>query len=502
MTNSKHTKRSLLASVLSVVLCVAMLVGTTFAWFTDSVTSGNNKIQAGNLNIDLLVKDENGTYQSVKENNAPIFNYDKWEPGYTVVKNVKVSTKGNLALKYTMNIVAEGEVSALADVIDVYYAASEVNVTDRELAGLTKLGTLRDVLEGKENTVVNDTLIPDENNTEDFATIALKMREEAGNEYQGMSIGEFDLQIVATQYTYEEDSFGNDYDANANAEAVFGKDIVEKLNDPSVSEVVAGGNIDMNSKDFQESNGNCTVVIPDGKTLDLNQNTVIRPEGGSGNGLSFKAGTTGTVKNGTVFAQGDMCAVDIGEGATVHFEDINFEGHGNEILKVRAAASEKTTVIFRNCTFNNAPVTLSGRNGATEIDIQFVNCAFTGTYKMYDEQGNALTDPHGNVHYTQYLINATSYYLYGNVKIENCTFDFDASEAKYAEEAIELYGCYQSNYPGKMLNILLKDVTITGKNITPIEIDSRYDDGLVLTEEGTNRYIVDGVEVNYDGIKK
>ncbi len=214
MTNSKHTKRALLASVLSVVLCCAMLIGSTFAWFTDSVTSSGNKIQAGNLNIDLLVKDENGKYQSVKESNAPIFNYDKWEPGYTVVKNLKVSTTGKLSLKYTMDIVAKGEISKLADVIDVYYAAEEVDVTDRGLTGLAKLGTLRDVLEGKESTVINDTLIPAEN-AEDFATIALKMREEAGNEYQGMSTGEFDLQIVAAQYTHETDSFDDQYDKDA-----------------------------------------------------------------------------------------------------------------------------------------------------------------------------------------------------------------------------------------------------------------------------------------------
>ena len=345
-----------------------------------------------------------------------IFGADFWEPGYTAARHVRISNNGDLALKYEIRIVANGEVSDLADVIDVYYIKGGRQITDRtELVDENKIGTLAEILANP--AVANGHISAKQ---ADVATIALKMKESAGNEYQDKSIGsDFSIQLVATQYTEENDSFGNDYDAKADAEAVFGKDIVENLNDPSISEVVAGGNIDMNSKDFQESNGNCTVVIPNGKTLDLNQNTVIRPEGGSGNGLSFEAETTGTVKNGTVFAQGDMCAVDIGEGATVHFEGINFEGHGNEILKVRAAAGKKTTVIFRNCTFNNAPVTLSGRDGATEIDIQFVNCKFTGTYKMYDEQGNALTDPYGHVHYTQYLISAASNYLYGDIKIEN-----------------------------------------------------------------------------------
>ena len=53
MTNSKTTRRALVLSVLSLLLCCSMLVGTTFAWFTDSVTSGKNKIVAGNLDIEL-----------------------------------------------------------------------------------------------------------------------------------------------------------------------------------------------------------------------------------------------------------------------------------------------------------------------------------------------------------------------------------------------------------------------------------------------------------------
>ena len=45
--NSKSTKRALLTSVLAMVVCLAMLVGSTFAWFTDTATTGVNKIQAG-----------------------------------------------------------------------------------------------------------------------------------------------------------------------------------------------------------------------------------------------------------------------------------------------------------------------------------------------------------------------------------------------------------------------------------------------------------------------
>ena len=93
MTSSKNTKRALLASVLSVALCCAMLIGSTFAWFTDSVTNTGNRIQAGNLEIDLLMdKAGNGTYTSIADGEGDIFNEAQiaqnsnetlWEPGKT-----------------------------------------------------------------------------------------------------------------------------------------------------------------------------------------------------------------------------------------------------------------------------------------------------------------------------------------------------------------------------------------------------------------------------------
>lgn len=217
MNNTNATKNALLFSVIAMLLCVTMLIGTTFAWFTDSAISRGNKIQAGTLNIDLLVKGDSG-YVSVKDTNDAIFNYDKWEPGYTEVRNVKVSTAGTLALEYTLKIVpqiATEEALKLAEAIDVYYANSEVNVDNRNLSGLTKIGTLKSVFTNAEGTIIDDTLIPD-SNTEDFATIVLKMQETAGNEYQGLSVGNgFDLNVLATQYTYEKDSFDDQYDAGA-----------------------------------------------------------------------------------------------------------------------------------------------------------------------------------------------------------------------------------------------------------------------------------------------
>ena len=54
MNNKRATKRALLTSVMALVMCVVMLVGTTFAWFTDTASTGVNKIVAGNLKVDIV----------------------------------------------------------------------------------------------------------------------------------------------------------------------------------------------------------------------------------------------------------------------------------------------------------------------------------------------------------------------------------------------------------------------------------------------------------------
>jgi len=219
MTKTKTTKRALFGSAIALALCFTMLLGTTYAWFTDSAASSGNIIQSGTLNIDLLVKggDTGYTdYTSVKTSNAAVFNYDKWEPGYASVAFAKVTTTGNLAVKYRLTIAAEsGTVSDLADVIDVYYAAEEKTVSTRAdiTTQLTRIGTLSDVISGA--VTIDDTLIPG-SDTEDYATIALVMQTTAGNQYQNLAIGDsFTIKVIAGQAEYESDTFGTDYDAGS-----------------------------------------------------------------------------------------------------------------------------------------------------------------------------------------------------------------------------------------------------------------------------------------------
>ena len=211
----KKTRLALLHSVIALLLCCSMLIGTTFAWFTDEVVSGNNIIRAGNLDIEMYWTDDltTGTwYNAEKDGENTPFDYDLWEPGYTEVRYVKIVNAGSLALKYSLTLAPVGVVGKLAEVIDVFYAENvTANIADRTLGGMKHMGVLKDTIRGGE--AAKGELLP---NNETIVAIAMHMDEEAGNIYQGESIGDgFTFKLIATQMAKESDSFGSDYDANA-----------------------------------------------------------------------------------------------------------------------------------------------------------------------------------------------------------------------------------------------------------------------------------------------
>lgn len=199
MTNSKTTKGALLASGISLLLCFAMLLGTTFAWFTDSVTSAGNVIQAGTLDVDLVDAND-GTDNSMA---GEVINFVAadgraqdailWEPGCTYkTEPVYVVNKGNLALKYEIAI---NGISGNAKLLEAIEWTVTVGGTTTAIADLK--GTL-DAGEYSEAIVLSG-----------------HMKEEAGNEYQDLSASGISIAVVATQLDAENDSFDNSYDADA-----------------------------------------------------------------------------------------------------------------------------------------------------------------------------------------------------------------------------------------------------------------------------------------------
>ncbi len=218
----KLGKRSWLLIFVVIVMCVSTL-GGTFAWFTDEVTTTSNIVATGNLDARMQWADGKQSPASVSWKDASegaIFEYALWEPGFTQVRHLHVENVGNLAFKYQLSIAAGAEVSRLSDVIDVYVISPAQKIDSRsDLQGLTPAGTLTDVLAGLRLTGSENFLLPSQDTN---LTVALKMQEEAGNEYQNLAIGsDFAVQLLATQYAYEEDSFGKDYDAEATFGANF-----------------------------------------------------------------------------------------------------------------------------------------------------------------------------------------------------------------------------------------------------------------------------------------
>ena len=220
MTNLKTTKGALLSSVVALLVCFTMLLGTTFAWFTDSVTSANNIIQTGTLDVEMhwAKGTEDPSSANWKDaSQGAIFNSELWEPGYVEARHIKIANVGTLALKYKLAIAPNGEVSELADVIDVYFVDPAQIATRDSLAALTPVGTLRQMIDDPDGAAYGSLLAEDESTEEiesvKTVTIALKMRENAGNEYQNLSIGtNFSIVLMATQDNVEKDALDENYD--------------------------------------------------------------------------------------------------------------------------------------------------------------------------------------------------------------------------------------------------------------------------------------------------
>ena len=175
MTSSKSTKRALISSALALLMCVAMLIGTTFAWFTDTASTGVNKIQAGNLNIELQMKDNNGKWVNAEGKTLPFLVEGKipaegtqilWEPGCTYyVPEVRVVNKGNLAVKFEYVNELLGVTGKLAEVLEpVFKTPVDTN--------------------GEDINIEPEVLKPGE--ASPAWSFGYHMDENAGNEYQNV----------------------------------------------------------------------------------------------------------------------------------------------------------------------------------------------------------------------------------------------------------------------------------------------------------------------------
>ena len=226
--NKKATKRALLTSVMALVMCVVMLVGTTFAWFTDTASTGVNKIVAGNLDVKLMYSTDMQTWKEATDQTKLFDDNALWEPGYTQVVYLKVVNAGNLALKYEAGFSknytsnrgknVNGDWYRVDNYLKIGTAETETKFANREAVWSAIAAT--------EKTLAKDVMLTDGwitlkagESSKPFA-MAIYMPTSVGNEANASrlrpsSVSGLGIEVRATQATVESDSFGTDYDANA-----------------------------------------------------------------------------------------------------------------------------------------------------------------------------------------------------------------------------------------------------------------------------------------------
>ncbi len=453
MANSKRTKRALLLSLLSIMLCFSTLVGSTFAWFTDNATTGLNSIVAGTLDIELV--DGNGdslagkTIGFVKANENT-----KWEPGSRfTLEEIKLVNNGNLSAKYKVDISAViGDVD-LSKVIDVY--------EDK-----VKLGTLDSFLN---KTIKEGVILPNE--TLSFKTLTLVMQTTAGNEYQGKAISDIAITVFATQASVEEDSFDNSYDNNAqyNKEDEYksaGYDVqkvenntqlIDTLKDATASEPIAillSGDAESYAypTDVNMIDKDIVFTSNEGKTFDMTAVNVNGQQNLTGADFTFDGvhvkfqgnswysnGYTGfgnlnklTFKNCTISGAQYLYA------KTVEFINCTFENNADSYSVCTYSAKDVT---FTNCTFNTAgKAVLLYRDSAANTNVTLVNCVFNSDDTIATDKAAVETGDDGS---QQSVFNIT---------FENCTQEgFDANNS-----TSPLWGNKESsNMPSGRLNVVI-----------------------------------------------
>ena len=275
-----NSKKALLSSAFALVLSVAMLIGTTFAWFTDTASTAVNKIQSGNLDVALEMLDTAQNKWVTAEGKALNFvkagNADEevlWEPGATYkLPKLRVVNNGNLALKY--KIVISGAKDANPDNgIDDLKLLDVIDWTYKIKGDTYVLGAERH-LAAKGATDVN---------YEEF-DIQGTMQTTAGNEYQGLSIEGIAITVYAVQDTVENDSFGNDYDKNAD-----GKPQFDTWYDNVATTVTVAATGDTVVKD-KETEPTIQATIPAGSTT-ANKLTLIKNKAETPSNITVVTGT-------------------------------------------------------------------------------------------------------------------------------------------------------------------------------------------------------------------
>ncbi len=360
--NQKATKRALLTSVMALVMCVVMLVGTTFAWFTDTASTGVNKIVSGNLKVDIV--NEAGT-ASIKNSGLKFVSADNvtkgeailWEPNCTyLTEGFQIKNGGNLALKWKVEINKDRVTNSVVG-SDATPSKSLMEVIDFSM------------VDASGNTVDIDNftghILPaggSDANTGLSGVYKIKahMDANAGNDYQNLTLSGITITVYATQDTVENDSFSDQYDKYAQYGERTVKNEAPVVGTNGIYGLVDSGRDNINTK-------NVTYSIPTGNyeggfySQHFGINSTFDGNGSTFTGkFELNCGYVPTTEESTLVVSnlnvnGDLIITASSNNVVIN----NCNAQHISVLKI----SDDTKVIIDGCTVSGVGMyNLSGNN--------------------------------------------------------------------------------------------------------------------------------------------
>ncbi len=376
----KSKKSALLLSFTSLLLCFAMLAGSTFAWFTDTATTGVNKIVSGKLKVDIVDKDgahlEKLSFQNKTESTDIL-----WEPGVTfLTQGFKIKNDGNLALKWKMTVnkdnITNGKASddakdgmSLLDVIDFSVVTKAADGTETAVAIEDFVGHL----------------LKETASTETYY-IKAHMQETAGNDYQNLTLDGITVTVYATQDTVENDSFDNKYDENAQypdvaytaVSAPTAEDVAAGINPLANALISASAETGVTGEAKQEivadlAAGTFKLTDKEGTVRDAVKGMEVTLNGAGADKTTYEVKKPGATGEGTADYSFDGAKAVVFKNMTIEFgANTDYQGF------VRAGA-----IRFENCTIKGM-----GANWGVG-DVMFENCEFVFADE-YNQWTNSL----------------------------------------------------------------------------------------------------------------
>lgn len=435
MTSSKSTKRALVSSALAIIMCVAVLIGATFAWFTDTASTAVNKIQAGNLDIKVEYAKEkmndDGTLAGELTDWTPIDNatnvFDPnalWEPGRTEYVVFRITNNGNLALKYKLSLETLAQKPGTNKANEQFYladylcASAKVNAGPGEIgSGVSSLGAFMTKLNdlgvaGVKNVfdpeyhpltdaTVNGTLLPGKTNC---VPMAIWMPTSVGNEANAISPDkaatiDFGINVVATQDTVESDSFNNQYDADAPLD-------FEPVS--TADELKAAATNGKNVQLTQDVTLTDALTFDNAVTIDLNGKTLTSSL--NSNGYSLVTYADATIVNGTY--KGTGTARGIAACGNLKMRNVTVDVAGQ--VGVACSAADRQYTIedstikggYALCNFNN--------NATINVSNSTLEGTTTGFYHNGSNSGLNLTVTGTKINAGNNGTDATGVYISGS----------------------------------------------------------------------------------------